>query len=281
MRIGFIGAGKVGFTLGKYFVGNNIRVSGYYSRNTDSANKAAEFTGSSQFEELSGLISNSDAIFVTVTDDAIREVFDKLKQYDLTGKQLCHCSGAMSAKDAFPEIEIFGAEGYSLHPLFPINSKYDSYLTIDQAWFCIEGKGDHLEDWKVFFEKLGNHVRVLSSDNKTIYHAACTIASNLVCALISESTEILEKCGFSEKEALCALEPLISTNINNILKYGVAAALTGPVERCDYFTVQKHLSCFDDRIEQELYRAVSLKLVSIAKKKHPDKDFSQLDLILS
>ncbi|MGN1313669.1 MAG: hypothetical protein ACI4VG_01490 [Lachnospiraceae bacterium] len=33
MRIGFIGAGKVGFSLGRYFGENDVCVSGYYSRN--------------------------------------------------------------------------------------------------------------------------------------------------------------------------------------------------------------------------------------------------------
>ena len=44
MRIGFIGAGKVGFTLGKYFAVNGLDVAGYYSRNYKSAEEAAAFT---------------------------------------------------------------------------------------------------------------------------------------------------------------------------------------------------------------------------------------------
>ncbi|MBQ3426472.1 MAG: DUF2520 domain-containing protein [Clostridia bacterium] len=280
LRIGFIGAGKVGFTLGKYFAVHNIRISGYLSRKAESAEAAAEFTGSRWFKELSELVALCDVIFITVPDAAIREVFIELTKYDITGKQLCHCSGAMSARDAFEGIEKYGAEGYSLHPLFPVSSKYDSYLTIGKAWFCIEGNGTHLPDWKAFFEKLGNPVRILSHKDKTAYHAACTVASNLVCALVYESIETLEKCGFSECEALTALEPLITANINSILKNGVVDALTGPVERCDCGTVQKHLSCFEEGKERELYRAASLKLVDIAKKKHPDADFSVFDGIL-
>ena len=281
MRIGFIGAGKVGFTLGKYFAEHNICVSGYYSRSTDSAEDAAKFTGSRPFKELSDLVSNSDTIFITVPDGVIFEIFNVLKMYDLTGKQLCHCSGALSAHDAFPGIEDTGAEGYLLHPLFPVSSRYDSFLTIGKAWFSIEGNKNHLADWKMFFENLGNPVRVLSAENKIKYHAACTIASNLVCALIDESTELLGKCGFSEREGLSAIEPLVNTNISNIIENGAVAALTGPVERCDCDTVQKHLSCFENTNERELYRAVSLKLIDIAKKKHPDTDFTGIDEILS
>ena len=45
MKIGFIGAGKVGFTLGRYFSMDGIDVTGYYSRTSRSAMEAAEFTG--------------------------------------------------------------------------------------------------------------------------------------------------------------------------------------------------------------------------------------------
>ena len=37
MKIGFIGAGKTGFTLGKYFSERKVKISGYYSLNPDSA----------------------------------------------------------------------------------------------------------------------------------------------------------------------------------------------------------------------------------------------------
>ena len=44
MRIGIIGAGRMGFTLGKHFVLGGLDVAGYYSRSSESAGAAAEFT---------------------------------------------------------------------------------------------------------------------------------------------------------------------------------------------------------------------------------------------
>ena len=44
MKIGIIGAGKVGFSVGKYLVERGIPVTGYYSRNPVSAKEAPEFT---------------------------------------------------------------------------------------------------------------------------------------------------------------------------------------------------------------------------------------------
>lgn len=280
MRIGFIGAGKVGFTLGKYFAEHGLALSGYFSRSEESAQEAAEFTGSRKYADISQLIADSDAVFITVPDGAITGVYQEIKNCGISGKQLCHCSGALSAADAFPDIESHGAEGYSLHPLFPVSSKYDSCKTIGSAYFCIEGSSAHLSDWQAFFERLGNPVRALSAESKTEYHAACAVASNLVCALIAESTEMLEHCGFSGQEALSALEPLIRANVDSILKNGAVSALTGPVERADAGTVQKHLGCFASECDRELYRAVSAKLVHIAKAKHPETDYTALENLL-
>ena len=137
-----------------------------------------------------------------------------------------------------------------------------------------------INEWRIFFEKLGNPVKILSSEHKTEYHAACAIASNLVCAVIEESIEMMTKCGFTSEQALCALTPLISANISNIIKTDPVTALTGPVERCDCETVSKHMGCFESDTDRELYRAVSLKLITLAQKKHPDTDYSQLIKIL-
>ena len=49
MKIGFIGAGKVGFTLGKYFRMHGVEVTGYYSRSIQSAKEAADFTRAQAF----------------------------------------------------------------------------------------------------------------------------------------------------------------------------------------------------------------------------------------
>ena len=133
MTIGFIGAGKVGFSLGQFFAHGGLPMTGYYSRHRDSAQEAAERTGTRQFASLEALVRASDAIFLTVPDGAISAVYEKLRQFDLTGKQLCHCSGAISAQEAFPGAEELGAELYSIHPLFPVSDKYVAWRVLFSA----------------------------------------------------------------------------------------------------------------------------------------------------
>ncbi len=281
MRIGFIGAGKVGFSLGKYLSVNGMTLSGYFSRSRSSAEEAAGFTDSAVFDSPRELLAESDVIFITVPDGTISSVFSQLKGCGISGKTICHCSGAMTANEAFGELSSLGAYGCSIHPLFPVSSRYESYKELKDAFFCLEGDTEAVETWKELFTGFGNPVRVISGDTKKEYHAACAISSNLVCALAAESIGLMEKCGFSEEEALAALSPLAVANIKKVFSAGPVNALTGPVERCDISTVKKHLDCLPEGPGKEMYRAVSLRLTDTAAKKHPDTDYSEMRAVLS
>lgn len=278
MKIGFIGAGKVGFSLGKYFAENGLEISGYYSRSESSALEAAHFTDSELFLSAEDLIYASDAVFLTVPDSAIKETYSALPKELLSGRQICHCSGAMSAEEAFPNIAKYSAKAASIHPLFPISSKTESYKELSNAFFCIEG--DCAKEWSAVLSGMGNPTRIITSDIKSRYHAACSVASNLVCGLMAESAELLEQCGFTEEEALSALEPLAMSNMKRIFTVGPTAALTGPVERNDVSTVKKHIACINGGNDSDIYRAVSKKLTEMAKERHPQADYTEMEKLL-
>lgn len=276
MKVGFIGAGKVGFTLGRFFVENEIHVTGYFSRHTESARQAAEFTDSKCYEEMELLVKDSDVVFLTVPDGAIKSTYEQIKIYDITNKQICHCSGALSSTEVFSDVKEKGAYGYSIHPLFPISDKLNSYKEIPGAFFCLEGDDSGIKEWGTFFKKHCQGVKRIDGENKVKYHAACAIASNLYCALIQESLELLNDCGFEKQEALRALAPLVESNVKHILEDGPVHALTGPVERGDADTVEKHIHCLSDTVNSELYLAATRKLVSVARQKNPQRDYSEM-----
>lgn len=279
MKIGFIGAGKAGFSLGRFLAEGGVRVTGYYSRHPESAREAAEFTETRFYNTLDEIVRDSDALLLTVPDGAIQSVYGRLCECALSGKQICHCSGVMTADEAFPGIEAAGAHGYSIHPLFPFSDRLECYRELPGAFFCIEGRGPHLAEWQALLTGLGLRVQVIPGESKARYHAACAIASNLVCGLVQESLELLEDCGFSPETALEALTPLIRSNISHILREGPLQALTGPAERGDAGTIAKHLACLPEE-DRALYRAVSRKLTGMAVKKHPETDYFALETIL-
>lgn len=280
MKIGFIGAGKVGFTLGRLFVSGGLPVIGYYSQQRGSAKEAADFTQTKVFDSLAELVSECDVLFLTVPDGAIVPVYQDLCQFDLSGKQLCHCSGAMSADEAFEGLAARGGEGYSIHPLFPVSNKYSIWQELMGGFFCIEGNNSHINDWKKLLESLGLHVQIIDGSQKVRYHAACAISSNLMCSLVQKSLNLLTSCGFEETFALKALTPLIRSNVSHIITDGVSDALTGPLERCDTKTVQKHMDCFATEEEREMYRLLSKNLLPVAGKKHPDRDYHEMEMVL-
>ena len=147
MNIGFIGAGKVGFSLGKYLTERNVRVSGYYSRNPQSSREAADFTNTRQYLNLRHLVEDSDVLFVAIPDSAIAQMWEQLKMLPIQNKVISHFSGSLSSA-VFSDIERYHAYGYSIHPLFAINDKYESYKVISQAFFTIEGDPKYL-NWFV------------------------------------------------------------------------------------------------------------------------------------
>ncbi|MCI5568914.1 MAG: DUF2520 domain-containing protein [Lachnospiraceae bacterium] len=279
MRIGFMGAGKVGFTLGKYFTEHNVSVSGYSSRTEESAVLASKFTNTEYFKDLRDLINASDAIFITCPDGQIKSVWDRIRRYPIKGKCICHCSGALSSA-VFSEIDRAGAYGYSIHPLFAVRSKEESYREISNSFFTIEGNEKYLGFWEAFFDKLGNKTKIITAENKTLYHASGVFVSNLVCGLFEEGIRLLMNCGFSRDEAKEALSPMLLNNAGALKEVGPVEALTGPVERADVSTIKKHLGVLAER-EKRIYESISGVLVDIAKIKHPDRDYGEVLNVLN
>lgn len=312
MKIGFIGAGKVGCSLGRYFAENGRglgpEVGGYFSRSNESAKDAARFTDSKAYENMSDLIDECDVIFLTVPDGNIRDVWQQVREWDIKGKTICHCSGAMSAGDAFEGIGETGAFGYSIHPLFAVSDKYNAYRELTGVFFTLEGDGlvpggdaddakgagadaeidaenargkcsADFRGLKEALERMGNPTYVIDSRDKTLYHCAAAVASNLVCGLIDQSIAMMGRCGFSEEDAVKALAPILTGNMAHIAHDGPTKSLTGPIERNDVTTVRKHLESLADD-EREVYRLLSVRLVAMAGRRHPERDYSEMSALL-
>ncbi|SFC81398.1 Rossmann-like and DUF2520 domain-containing protein [Pragia fontium] len=275
MRIGFIGAGKVGFTLGKYFTSKGVNVVGYYSQHIDDAREAAAFTQTNYFKDAETLIAACDTLFLTVPDTNIVQVWDEIKHYPISGKNICHCSGALSA-DIFADLQYYGAYGYSVHPIYAIHDKDTSFQMFSEAYFTVEGCDAHISQITMLIASLGNSVRIMKAENKALYHAASVMVSNLVIALAKTGSDLFAQCGFDAQFSEKAWNALFLGNVENICHSGVSKALTGPLERGDINTIRKHLACLNDK-QREIYVTLSRSLLSVAQEKHPDRDYSLIE----
>lgn len=278
MKIGFIGAGKMGFTLGKHFVLNGLEVGGYFSQNEESANLAADFTNTHCYHSLSEVVNDNDVIFLTVPDGQIAvtaKLLDGLN-VNLDGKILCHTSGACSS-------QIFSGMdnqvyGYSIHPIYAVNSKTSSYVNFKDAYITIEGDEKYLSYFQKLFLSLGHNVKIISANDKVKYHSAAVFASNLVIGLYHKSIKLMCDCGFDEAEACEALKPLFKNNADNLINSNCLDALTGPVQRCDTLTVKKHIEVLDED-ELMCYKLLSKELVSICEDAS-DKSYDSMKKLL-
>ena len=278
MKVGFIGAGKVGCSLYDYFVHNNIPVTGCYTRTQAKVSGTEKQTQKIFTTSIDKILTKSDVLFLTVPDDAISTVWEQVRTYPIQGKFICHCSGSLGSA-VLSGIEETGAYGYSIHPMFPFKSKKTAYEDLAKALFSVEGNEEHIEEIMDLLSACPNHIVRLKSGDKPKYHAAAVFASNLAVGLINQAKELLKECGFDDEAALMALKPLAVTNMNNIFEVGTCDALTGPVERHDIKTIQKHLNAIDQE-KKETYSALTKEIIKLAQTRHPDISYADMKHVL-
>lgn len=281
MNIGFIGAGKVGTALGRYFAHNNLSIAGYYDIDQAASHQAALLTSSEAFSTTADLIRTASLVFITVPDTLIASTWRDIRTVpDITHTIICHCSGCL-ASDVFGNApaNVFVC---SVHPLLALSDPLCPVETLAAAHITLEGDKEALSVLRAIFEQLGNPLHVISAQDKTRYHAAAVFASNLVLAPLATAANLMETCGFSAADARDALKPLIMGNAQAFCEKGAVAALTGPVERNDQATAEHHLQALSAYPHAEaLYRTLTAALVPLAQAKHPDRTYESWNSLLS
>lgn len=268
IKVGFIGPGKVGVNLARYFKEKGIIVTGFYGRNKSTAEDAANMTASKVFTNYDEVIKENDIIFITTPDDAVAAIDKELKNYNLSGKSVCHTSGSLESA-ILSNAKCAGALSYSIHPMFAFSHKNISNDVLENIYFSVEGDETSDENCSVIklMKTLGNKFFIRNITDSKVYHLANSIVSNLVLSLLDTGTKYLMKLGLDEKDAFAALLPLIEGNIKNISEKGFKGALTGPVVRGDIGTVKKHLSVLNEE-DTEMYKILSKHLLKLSEERN-------------
>ena len=129
------------------------------------------------------------------------------------------------------------------------------------------------------FDSFGNEVCRIDAAAKPRYHAAASILSNQVIAVLDTGYRLLEECGFTREAAVSATAALVRSNMENVISQDCVSSLTGPIERGDTETVAKHLACFQENHDAEteaLYRLLGQRLIALAERKNPDRDYTKM-----
>ncbi|BEP28491.1 Rossmann-like and DUF2520 domain-containing protein [Helicovermis profundi] len=279
MKIGFIGAGKVGTAFGMYLKENNFDISGYFSKSLNSAKLAAKFTNSTYFNSLEKVLIESKIVFVTTNDDQIMNVVKEIKKYREINenKIYVHMSGSLST-NVFDSLLKTNSSFYSIHPLASFAKKIESVKNLEDAVFTIEGLSKKHDDTIVInlINKLGNKYFKIDKNQKVKYHMAACIASNYLDTILDLALEMFSSIGIENEEGFNALKPLIYGTLNNIENFGTKEAITGPISRGDYNTIKSHLSEINDEELKNLYLTLGRRTLEISKKRKL-KDKNSID----
>jgi predicted short-subunit dehydrogenase-like oxidoreductase (DUF2520 family) len=101
-------------------------------------------------------------------------------------------------------------------------------------------------------------------ESRATYHAAASIASNLLVALQEAATDLLERAGVADAREL--LTPLVLRTAANWSERG-PAALTGPIVRGDRETVERHRAAIAESAPEliPLYEALATHAEVVAR----------------
>jgi predicted short-subunit dehydrogenase-like oxidoreductase (DUF2520 family) len=162
-----------------------------------------------------------DVVLLCVPDRAIGDVAAVIEP----GPWVGHVSGGTPLAALAPHRRRF-----SLHPLQTFTHDRGPEQ-LDGAWAAVSGETrDAIAVATTFAEVLGLRPFVLDDERRALYHAGAAIASNYLVTLRRAAGELLAAADVPAE----ALDPLMQRVIENGFQ------LTGPIERGDWETVERH-----------------------------------------
>jgi predicted short-subunit dehydrogenase-like oxidoreductase (DUF2520 family) len=181
-----------------------------------------------------------DLVLLCVPDGAIAETARSFE----VGPWVAHVSGATPLAALEPHRRRF-----SLHPLQTF-TRARGPDQLDGAWAAITAETDEAREVAAELSGLlGLRTFELADDQRALYHAGASIASNFLVTLRRVAGALVEDAGAPP----VALDPLMLRTIEN------GFDLTGPIARGDWATVDAHLAAIRARRPEyePLYRALA------------------------
>ncbi len=187
-----------------------------------------------------GATADADLVLLAVPDGAIAVMARAVP----TGPWVAHVSGATSLSALDPHRHRF-----SVHPLQTL-SRDRGPEQLDGAWAAITAESPAAHERATWLaETLGLTPFDLADEDKPLYHAGAAMASNFLVTLYRTAAHLFEESHAPPE----ALVPLMRRTIEN------GFALTGPIARGDWSTVEAHLKALHERAPEvePLYRALA------------------------
>jgi predicted short-subunit dehydrogenase-like oxidoreductase (DUF2520 family) len=257
MRIGLIGCGRVGVTifsiLQKYH-----RLVGVYDTNKKREKTATRLLGIRKNPAYVELITQCQVLFIATPDDAIIKAYRKMYDHLCGTKYVFHFSGIHPA-EVLPRkrgIHRASAHPFATFPDVPVCTGKRHFL------LSIQGDPQAIKKARFIFSPKYFTLKKLKGKDKIRYHLIGVFSSNLIVGLIAAIRDIAGKTGWGEKEIRQFVFPIIAQTLRNIEHYGVDKTLSGPLQRGDVVTIEKHLKTLKkDKGLLKIYKELSLYIV--------------------
>lgn len=191
---------------------------------------------------LAQAIEPASVVLLAVSDQAIESLAGELSAIQRSDQVLVHFSGALSTPLAI------GA-----HPLMTFGPSLYDLDTYEAIPFITESGAPR--EFSMLFPALRNPVHRIDPAQKALYHALCVMAGNFTTLLWGRLFE-----GFEQSLALPAgtALPYLRQTARNLAEQAAnpaARALTGPIARRDFSTIEMNLAALSGDPFQGIYRA--------------------------
>jgi predicted short-subunit dehydrogenase-like oxidoreductase (DUF2520 family) len=180
-------------------------------------------------------------LLLAVRDDALAGLVASLAEVALrlpAGTVAIHHSGVQGAEVLAPLARLGVATG-SCHPLQTFAGSSADSGRFQGIAFAVDGTGPGLAAAELLALALGGHPFAIASGKRPLYHLAAALGANGLTGLVAASRDALVGAGLAPGDALGALGPLLRSALEEALRLGPEAALTGPVARGDEATLER------------------------------------------
>jgi predicted short-subunit dehydrogenase-like oxidoreductase (DUF2520 family) len=268
MKIGFIGAGKVGIAIAHALKSKGFEVATVTDVTGEKAlNMARQYLGDSvsYTDNNMEVIGTCDIVAITTQDGVIRDVVKEIheKAEHLDDKLFFHTSGAHPSSILKP-LDEKGAILGSLHPLQTFPDIDSAIRVLPSTYIFIEGDERALRILETLGKGIGQAVIPIDGKNKIYYHLSAVFICNLLCALLYSGEDIMKKIDIP----LEPFFPIINATLQNIEAKGPLLSLTGPIVRGDSETVEGHIDALKNmKLHKQTYKALSLVALDMVKER--------------
>lgn len=260
-----VGTGRVGTAIGRALAAKGWTPRALCDRDLKTARESRRLIGGGvATDEIRRAGRGGDVVFISVPDGAVATVAAELAGAGeiWTGRVVFHTSGILPARVLEP-LRKKGAAVASAHPAQTFPGKDVRIGHFKGVFWGLEGDEDALRTALRMVRSLRGRALLLAEEDKPLYHAACSLASNAFVALERTAAGLLAGTGISETWAAAVLFPLVQGTLQNVKNLGWEKALTGPIARGDVETVREHLKALEDHPEtRKVYTALGRRTLA-------------------